>query len=45
MHMKGYSIQNVGERSARARGKELDISLKDSVNIAHFLRGRGSSGP
>lgn len=38
MKMKGYSIQQVPERSAIARAKEVDISLKDAVNLAHYLR-------
>lgn len=37
--MKGYSIAQIPERSAIARAKEVDISLKDAVNIAHYLRG------
>lgn len=37
--MKGYSITEFPERSAIARVREADISLKDAVNIAHFLRG------
>lgn len=38
--MKGYSITEFPEQSARARIVEANISLKDSVNIAHFLKGR-----
>lgn len=38
--MKGYSIVEFPEQSARARIVEANISLKDSVNIAHYLRGR-----
>ena len=38
--MKGYSITEIPEKSAIARVKETDISLKDAVNIAHFLRGK-----
>ena len=37
--MKGYAITEFPERSAIARVREADISLKDAVNIAHFLRG------
>ncbi|AAT43230.1 50S ribosomal protein L22 [Picrophilus oshimae] len=37
--MKGYSIKEFPERSARARIREIDISLKDAVNVAHFLKG------
>ncbi|HLH85997.1 MAG TPA: 50S ribosomal protein L22 [Thermoplasmataceae archaeon] len=37
--MKGYSIENIPEKTAIARVREVDISLKDSVNIAHFIRG------
>ena len=38
--MKGYSIRDLPERSAIARVKEADVSMKDSVNIAHYLRGK-----
>ncbi len=38
--MKGYSITEFPEKSAIARVKETDISLKDAVNIAHFLKGK-----
>lgn len=38
--MKGYSITEVPEKGAIARVKEADISLKDAVNIAHYLRGK-----
>lgn len=38
--MKGYSITEIPEKSAIARVRETDISLKDAVNIAHFLRGK-----
>ncbi len=38
--MKGYSIKEIGEKSAIAKGVDLNISLKDSVNIAHHLRGK-----
>ncbi len=37
--MKGYSISEIPERTAIARAKEVDISLKDAVNIAHYVRG------
>ena len=40
MKMKGYAIKEVPERSAIARVKEADVSMKDSVNIAHYLRGK-----
>lgn len=39
MKMKGYSITQLPERSAIARVREADISMKDAVNIAHHLRG------
>ena len=39
MKMKGYSIAQIPERTAIARAKEVDISLKDAVNVAHYLRG------
>ncbi|MEM0132245.1 50S ribosomal protein L22 [Acidiplasma sp.] len=38
--MRGYSIKNLPEKYALARLKEEDISLKDAVNIAHFLKGK-----
>lgn len=38
--MKGYSITELPERSAIARAREVDISLKDAVNIAHHLKGK-----
>lgn len=38
--MKGYSIVEIPEKSAIARIRETDISLKDAVNIAHYLRGK-----
>lgn len=38
--MKGYSVTEFPEKSAIARVKETDISLKDAVNIAHYLRGK-----
>ncbi len=38
--MKGYSVTEFPEKSAIARVKEADISLKDAVNIAHYLRGK-----
>lgn len=37
--MKGYSLKEIPEKSATARGVDLNISMKDSVNIAHHLRG------
>ncbi|MEM0155509.1 MAG: 50S ribosomal protein L22 [Thermoplasmataceae archaeon] len=37
--MKGYSTTEFGEKSAIARVVETDISLKDAVNIAHYIRG------
>ncbi len=37
--MKGYSLQNFPEQSAKSRIVEANISLKDSINIAHYLRG------
>lgn len=37
--MKGYSVKEFPEKSAIARGIDLNISLKDSVNIAHHLKG------
>ncbi|AGO61119.1 50S ribosomal protein L22P [Ferroplasma acidiphilum] len=36
--MKGYSIDKMPEKHARAQVKETDISLKDAVNVAHFIR-------
>ncbi|WP_367119320.1 50S ribosomal protein L22 [Thermoplasma sp.] len=36
--MKGYSMEIEGNH-AKARIREAEISLKDSVNIAHHLRG------
>lgn len=39
MNMKGYSISEIPERTAIARAKEVDISMKDAVNVAHHLRG------
>lgn len=39
MKMKGYSIAQIPDRTAIARAKEVDISLKDAVNIAHHIRG------
>lgn len=42
--MKGYSIVEFPEQSARARIVESNISLKDSINIAHFLRGKTLDG-
>ena len=39
INMKGYSILNFPEQSAKARIIEANISLKDSINIAHYLRG------
>lgn len=39
IEMKGYSIAEIPERTAIARAKEVDISLKDAVNIAHHIRG------
>jgi large subunit ribosomal protein L22 len=43
MNMKGYSIKEVPERSAIAQVREADISMKDSVNVAHYLRGKSLS--
>lgn len=37
--MKGYNIDKLPEKYAKAMVKETDISMKDAVNIAHFLRG------
>jgi large subunit ribosomal protein L22 len=37
--MKGYSIEKIPEKSAIAKIRETDISAKDAINIAHFLRG------
>jgi large subunit ribosomal protein L22 len=39
INMKGYSVLNFPEQSAKARIIEANISLKDSINIAHYLRG------
>ncbi|MEM0139351.1 MAG: 50S ribosomal protein L22 [Ferroplasma sp.] len=36
--MKGYSLDKIPEKSAMAQVKETDISLKDAVNVAHFIR-------
>jgi large subunit ribosomal protein L22 len=41
--MKGYSIQEMPEKSAIARAVEVDISLKDAVNVAHYIRGMGAN--
>ncbi len=38
--MKGYTVKEFPEKSARARGIDLNISMKDAVNIAHHLRGK-----
>lgn len=38
--MKGYTVTEFPEKSAIARVKEADISMKDAVNIAHYLRGK-----
>lgn len=38
--MKGYSIKEFPEKSAIARGIDLNISLKDAVNVAHHLKGK-----
>lgn len=43
MKMKGYAIKEAPERSAIARVKEANISMKDSVNVAHYLRGKSLS--
>ena len=40
MMMKGYAIEKLPEKNAISRSVEEDISLKDAVNIAHFLRGK-----
>ncbi|EQD36114.1 50S ribosomal protein L22P, partial [mine drainage metagenome] len=37
--MKGYSIEEIPEKSAIALKKNCNISVKDSVNVAHNLRG------
>lgn len=37
--MKGYSTNEVGEKSAKSLRKNCNISLKDAVNIAHNLKG------
>ncbi len=37
--MKGYSIEEIPEKSARAMKKGCNISPKDAVNIAHNIRG------
>ncbi len=37
--MKGYSINEIPEHSSKGRLYEQDVSLKDAVNVAHFLRG------
>ena len=37
--MKGYSINEIPEHSSKGRLYEQDVSLKDAVNLAHFLRG------
>lgn len=37
--MKGYTVKEFPEKSAHSRIVKADISLKDSVNIAHNLRG------
>lgn len=39
MKMKGYSTTEFPEKHARALSKDVNISFKDSVNIAHNLRG------
>lgn len=39
MKMKGYSVSEFPERSAIAKVREADISMKDAVNIAHHVRG------
>ncbi|EQB66898.1 MAG: hypothetical protein AMDU2_EPLC00006G0455 [Thermoplasmatales archaeon E-plasma] len=39
MNMKGYSTNEFPEKHARALSKDNNISFKDSVNIAHNLRG------
>jgi large subunit ribosomal protein L22 len=36
--MKGYSIDKMPEKHAKAQVKETDISMKDAVNVAHFIR-------
>jgi len=36
--MKGYSIDKMPEKHARAQVKETDISMKDAVNVAHFIK-------
>lgn len=38
--MKGYTVKEIPENSAIARGVDMNISLKDAVNIAHHLRGK-----
>ncbi|MHB1439557.1 MAG: 50S ribosomal protein L22 [Cuniculiplasma sp.] len=37
--MKGYSIIEMSEKSARSIRKNCNISLKDAVNIAHNIKG------
>ncbi len=39
MIMKGYTVKEFPEKSAHGRIIDADISLKDAVNIAHYLRG------
>ncbi len=37
--MKGYSLNEIPEKSARSIRKNCNISFKDAVNIAHNLKG------
>ena len=37
--MKGYSINLDAESTARARGKDLRVSYKNSIEICHAVRG------
>ncbi|MCL5987326.1 MAG: 50S ribosomal protein L22 [Candidatus Thermoplasmatota archaeon] len=37
--MKGYSIEEIPEKTAIALKKNCNISVKDSVNVAHNIRG------
>ena len=41
--MKGYSSNEIPEKSARSIRKNCNISLKDAVNIAHNLKGMNLS--
>ncbi len=37
--MKGYSLKETGEKTAKSLRRNCNISLKDAVNIAHNLKG------